>query len=468
MGITRKDLGEWVVGDLTVADDMSIGGDISLTGGITILGDFIIGESGDGSDLKAWGDTAAYYMLWDANADTNGGLIVIGTTSLTGNLTVDGTLVSIDGSTSVRGISAGFTSLESPANRFGSDAAVYMSIATTATTGITAITHTGTGPTVTWTADSFDLVGATTLSKASAIGLNISGACTTHAISISAAQTGSGLHIGDTWKLGFSDAAINIGGDATIAFGSVAGHVTVQRTDVSAQMGAIDQYVMGHYRNLTTSGAGPGTALQHGIWIGDYTGLTIAHDTTDAYAVRGRTALTGVLEGNQFIGVMGQFEVTEAATLEATGGGYAVYGSITSSGSGTCNRNVAAGYFTMRTNTIDLAGTQSCVVADMGGSGYADYGVLAHVGNNNTLAAMRIETTDSAVLPIGLQITAVTGSVTKQIEFTSGVGIYTGSADPNGSLSAEDGSLYLRTGTTTATSIIYVCTGTTNWSATTV
>jgi len=231
------------------------------------------------------------------------------------------------------------------------------------------------------------------------------------------AVPGKAIDITDTWGTGFTNSAISIGDDATVAFGEVDDSVVVQRTDVSVQLGTASTYVIGHYRTLGTSGAGAGTAVQHGIWMGDYTGLTIAHDTTDAYAVRGRTALTAALEGNQFIGVMGQIEITGAATLEATGGGYGVYGSITSSGSGTCNRNVAAGYFTMRPNTIDLAGTQSCVVADMGGSGYADYGFLAHVGNNNTGAAYAVEVTDSAVLPIGMQFIVTAGSITTAFAF---------------------------------------------------
>ena len=63
-----------------------------------------------------------------------------------GNLSVDATTALIDGATSARLVSAGFNSLESPANRFGSDASWYMSIATTATSGDTAITHTGATP----------------------------------------------------------------------------------------------------------------------------------------------------------------------------------------------------------------------------------------------------------------------------------------------------------------------------------
>jgi len=46
--------------------------------------------------------------------------------------------------------------------------------------------------------------------------------------------------------------------------------------------------------------------------------------------------------------------------------------------------------------------------------------------------------------------------------------IYSGTGDPNGNLSATDGSIYLRTGTATASTILYVCTGTTTWTAVTV
>jgi len=411
-----------------------------------------LGVSGTpAGDFVWYGTTALYAVTFDIDGDTNGSVLFgADTKGLMVNLygDVTGCGVFWDPSTDTNGtLSVGATGGSKGVDMWWYSAAA--------------------SATMQWDQGTDDLLFAGAASVkvtgAAVIGLEISGATTSHAISISAAQAGSGLHIGDTWKLGFSDAAISIGGDATIAFGSVAGNVTVQRTDVSAQMGAIDQYVMGHYRNLTTSGAGPGTALQHGIWMGDYTGLTIAHDTTDAYAVRGRTALTGVLEGNQFIGVMGQFEVTEAATLEATGGGYAVYGSVTSSDSGTCNRNVAAGYFTMRPNTINLAGDQSCVVADMGGSGYADYGFAANVGNNNTAAAIRVQVTDSAVLPIGLLFTETAGHITKLIEFPNGAGIYYGTADPNGTLTAEDGSVYFRSGTGSVDTVCYTCSGTNVW-----
>jgi hypothetical protein len=54
------------------------------------------------------------------------------------------------------------------------------------------------------------------------------------------------------------------------------------------------------------------------------------------------------------------------------------------------------------------------------------------------------------------------------VRLHGGAGIYTGSADPNGSVSGTDGSIYLRTGTSTASTVLYVCTGTTTWTAITV
>ena len=99
-------------------------------------------------------------VTWTANSFDLVGDIALDAITAVGNLSVDGTTAIVDGSTSVRGVSAGFVSLESPANRFGLNATEYMQVATTITSGITTITHTGNAPTVTWTANSFDFVGA--------------------------------------------------------------------------------------------------------------------------------------------------------------------------------------------------------------------------------------------------------------------------------------------------------------------
>ena len=46
--------------------------------------------------------------------------------------------------------------------------------------------------------------------------------------------------------------------------------------------------------------------------------------------------------------------------------------------------------------------------------------------------------------------------------------IFVGTADPNGSLAGTDGSIFLRSGTGTASTVLYVCTGGTTWTAVTV
>jgi hypothetical protein len=97
-----------------------------------------------------WGRTDYFDAITIAGAFTLTGTAATAFTGTTFAVDMSSTAV-IDGATSVRNLSAGFNSLESPANRFGVSATVYTQIATTATTGVTAITHTGTGPTMAWT-----------------------------------------------------------------------------------------------------------------------------------------------------------------------------------------------------------------------------------------------------------------------------------------------------------------------------
>jgi len=269
-------------------------------------------------------------------------------------------------------------------------------------------------------------------------GIEISGICTGAVMQVTGVNTGSILDITGVWGQGFTQAALNIGGAAAIAFGSCADQLVLARYNITAQVGTAEGYVIGEYKNYATSGAGPGTVLQHGIWMGDYTGLTISHNTTDAYANRGRCAIDGTIAGNQFIGVMGQMSITGAATLEDTGGAYGIYSDVTSSGSGACNRNVAAGYFSMRPNLIDLAGETSCVIADMGGAGYADYGFKAQVGNNHVgEAAIGVVVTDGSILPSAIKFHIDGGnSITHAFEFDAA---NTAASASSGTTPAGDG-----------------------------
>jgi len=126
----------------------------TVLGGFTIDGNFATrGNVAVGNDLTVAGDMTL-----------GGALGITGDLEVTGDLAVDGATVVLDGSTSVRGISAGFTSLEAPAIRLGVNSSIYMAIAVSDTTGNVAITHTGgTTGNVDWTAAAFGFTGDTTI-----------------------------------------------------------------------------------------------------------------------------------------------------------------------------------------------------------------------------------------------------------------------------------------------------------------
>ena len=108
----------------------------------------------------AWARTDYFDAVTVGGAFTLSGTAATAFTGATFAVDMSSTAV-IDGATSVRNLSAGFNSLESPANRFGVNAKVYTQIATTATTGVTAITHTGTGPTMAWTVPAWTFTNST-------------------------------------------------------------------------------------------------------------------------------------------------------------------------------------------------------------------------------------------------------------------------------------------------------------------
>jgi len=118
-------------------------------------GNLTITHVGGGTDLVTWTAAGGFNLV---------GAIALDAITAVGNFSVDGTTALVDGQTSVRGVSAGFTSLEAPDIRFGYDASDYMKIAVSTGTGNVAITHTGTNKSVTWTAAAgFDFVGAIAL-----------------------------------------------------------------------------------------------------------------------------------------------------------------------------------------------------------------------------------------------------------------------------------------------------------------
>ena len=88
---------------------------------------------------------------------------------------------------------------------------------------------------------------------------------------------------------------------------------------------------------------------------------------------------------------------------------------------------------------------------------YCDFGESIQVESNHLTAGLRIQATDSAVLPVGLQLSTSTGTITKEIEFVGGQGIVSGAyasnaevyagvsaALPVGSMCIATGKVYIK------------------------
>jgi len=213
-----------------------------------------------------------------------------------------------------------------------------------------------------------------------------------------------------------------------------------------------------------------GAYLSRGNMTGVRVDLAAIGNIDHLYAVRiaSTVAMTANTEGNQLYGgtmaatASGAFTLTLHDGLVGAQIGVGVGATVVDVTGG-----IVAALFINASNILIDCTSDTYGIYVKSGAGYMDYGVNVQVEGNNVDAGMRVHTTDSAILPIGLKLESTSGSITKQIEFSGSgaAGIYTGTADPNATLSAEDGSIYLRTGTTTANTTLYVCTGTTNWSA---
>jgi len=128
--------------------------------------DYMLLTTSDGTGNLAITHEGTPAVTWEAasfaftgtfevvGASTFAAITGVGNTDITGNLTVDGTALSLDGSTSV--------ALISPSIRFGFSDSIYTSFAVATTTGNLTITHVGGGTDlVTWTAaGGFDFNGA--------------------------------------------------------------------------------------------------------------------------------------------------------------------------------------------------------------------------------------------------------------------------------------------------------------------
>jgi len=253
--------------------------------------------------------------------------------------------------------------------------------------------------------------------------------------------------------------------------------LTEQNTSASMNVGididvngiGADTNYYGIDLDVTQQAISGGGYLSRGNLQGIRSDCNATGNIDHVYAVRGvaSLAMAGDTETNQFYTGIFNTGASGAHTLTLHDGlvGIQATVSVDSGVTDVTGGLVAAAFFNSQPIGKNVTSPTYSIYVKAGG--YTDFGESIQVESNNLTAAMRIQTTDSAVCPIGLQLNSASGSITKQIELSSGAGFYTGTADPNGTLSAEDGSIYLRTGTSNANSILYVCTGTTNWTANT-
>ena len=283
-----------------------------------------------------------------------------------------------------------------------------------------------------------------------------------------------------TWVVGAMEiiGELTVGGDFTIAgdiviVGDMVITSVLKGLDIDVTSAGADANYFGIDNDVLQGSVASGGYLSRGNLIGAANSVVSIGNIDAVYATYSPSTLTMAAdtEANQLYGGIFMSNVSGAFTLDihdgVMGSQFAVEiaANVVDVTRGAGHGIVAAGFFFPNVLKAITAPVYGIYVKC---TNHCDYGATVAVESNNISAGMQILTKDSAVLPIGLQLTSTSGSITKEIELSTGVGIYSGSADPNGSLSAEDGSIYLRTGTTTATTIIYVCIGTTNWSATTV
>lgn len=240
-----------------------------------------------------------------------GDVTVIGTVTfadldIVGDLDVNGALISLDGSTSVISLSAGYVATQSDDIRLGLDADDYMLLVTTNSSANLAITHPGNTPAITWTATSFNFTGTFevdgfTASGASALNGGITVDTTNFSVDgssgtivtaadidvqgsdITNTTVGAGLHLEAT------AAAANTATSFVEISGTTAAHATLTGTDIFLDINPIIGIPTGtaadvHLIDLTFSSPAWSTAVTSNV-RGIYFAPTIGNATTGTNTV---------------------------------------------------------------------------------------------------------------------------------------------------------------------------------------
>ncbi len=215
--------------------------------------------------------------------------------------------------------------------------------------------------------------------------------------------------------------------------GIAIGTVGVPIAWVAEEYTAIDINVTGsgsnNYPSVIYAKYNTAAVNAHGVAGVIYGRANIKHVTIgDAYGVRGRMDFAptapGAATANMLVGVMASASVNNPGqTLTMTNGlvkaldaSVSVTATSQVAGSGSI---ITAGWFDSSNVLMDTTAEVSTVYIKAGGNSYTDYGLKVRAGNNNLTAGVQIVTTDSAVLPIGLEITSDSGSMATGIDMSN-------------------------------------------------
>lgn len=116
-----------VTGDLTVSGTITYGSTVVPTA-TGYMGTLTVGVDGTGYDVTFYGDTSNYYWKWDQDGDTNGGMVLVGTATITGATTITGA-VAITGALTQTGNVAIVGTLNVGADGAGTDFALFGDVA---------------------------------------------------------------------------------------------------------------------------------------------------------------------------------------------------------------------------------------------------------------------------------------------------------------------------------------------------
>lgn len=409
---------------------------ITLTGSTSITattGTLTVQPAADGDaviNLKA--DADAHLTI----TQTNGGAVTfLSTSNGTAGFLFDGGPLTLDKDATIDNTTAAdvltieeatltmdaetLFSVESGDIRLGFDDGAYMKLAVTDTTGVTAVTFTGNGPTYTLTAPTMTFAGATKInldgptdvtgiltidtagSPADGIkinattptdGLEIASACGTHAINISAAQTGAGITIASTcgtYGLNIAgactSAGINIGTNTygILMEGEYTNGIRLTTTvDTTNHTGirVLDTY---------TAGTGYHTAVM---------GAAIYDPTTPGYGavigVFGEANINGEFTGgtNWSFGVRGTLQLRDDTVIN---NGSSIFGAINASMKDDPTPTLTAGH-------ICGIYIENLIDADL--SAINGIATMLYVANNSSATC----TLDSAIYLYGPEITYFT------------------------------------------------------------